>query len=119
MRGLSKENPTLAIALAIAAFSLAGIPPLAGFIGKFMLFESAAEAKTYALIAFAVLNNVVALYYYIQLIKGAWVDPPDENLPRLEVNKRQKFAVVVLTLGVLFVGVVPFLSENIRNILAM
>lgn len=119
LRGLSKENPTLAIALAIAAFSLAGIPPLAGFIGKFMLFESAAEAKTYALIAFAVLNNVVALYYYIQLIKGAWVDPPDENLPRLEVNKRQKFAVVVLTLGVLFVGVVPFLSENIRNILAM
>jgi hypothetical protein len=55
-----------------------------------MLFESAAEVKTYALIAFAVLNNVIALYYYIQLIKGAWVDPPDENLPRLEANKRQK-----------------------------
>ncbi len=121
LRGLSKENPTLAVALAVAAFSLAGIPPLAGFIGKFLLFESAAEVKSYALIAFAVLNNVIALYYYIQLIKGAWVDKTDEAnpLPALEVNFREKAAVVLLTIAVIFTGVVPFLSENIHYILSL
>ena len=112
---------TLAVALAVAAFSLAGIPPLAGFIGKFLLFESAAEVKSYALIAFAVLNNVIALYYYIQLIKGAWVDKTDETnpLPALEVNFREKAAVVLLTIAVIFTGVIPFLSENIHYILSL
>src|SRR5574344_1119097 len=121
LRGLSKENPTLAVALAVAAFSLAGIPPLAGFIGKFLLFESAAEVKSYALVAFAVLNNVIALYYYIQLIKGAWVDKTDDAnpLPALEVNFREKAAVVLLTIAVIFTGVVPFLSENIHYILSL
>ena len=79
LRGLSKQKPTLAIALAVAMFSLAGIPPLAGFFGKFHLFFSGASTGHYGIVAFAVLNNVLALFYYLQLIKSAWIDPTDRS----------------------------------------
>ena len=93
LRGLSKESPILAVALVIALFSLAGIPPLAGFLGKFQLFYSAAQNHHYVLITFAILNNVLALYY-IQLIKSAWVEPADPTAYRLIANLRQKYGLL-------------------------
>lgn len=117
LAGLSKENPSLAVAIAIAAFSLAGIPPLAGFIGKFFLFESAANSKAYVLIAFAAINNVIALYYYIQLIKSAWVDPVNPELAPIRLNVRQKICVLLLSLGVIFSGIIPLISDNVSRIL--
>lgn len=113
LRGLSKQNPSLAIALAISMFSLAGIPPLAGFFGKFHLFFSGASTGHYALVTFAVLNNVLALFYYIQLIKSAWVDEPDGHLTPLRLTKRQRGVIAVLTIAVIAIGFLPFLSNNI------
>lgn len=119
LAGLSKESPTLAVALAVSAFSLAGIPPLAGFMGKFFLFESAATSHAYFLVAFACLNNVIALYYYLQLVKSAWVIPSDPNALPLRVNARQKVCVIALTVCVLLAGVCPFVSTNISKLLAL
>ncbi len=116
LHGLSKQSPVLATALAIAAFSLAGIPPLAGFLGKFHLFYSAAEVQGYILILFAVVNNVLALYYYIQLIKAAWVDEPKTALEPLTIGLRQKMVIIVLMIGTLTIGVFPFLNTNIFRI---
>ena len=113
LRGLSKQNPSLAIALAISMFSLAGIPPLAGFFGKFHLFFSGASTGHYALVAFAVLNNVIALFYYLQLIKAAWVDEPDGHLNPLRLTKRQREVIILLSIAVILLGFVPFLSNNI------
>ncbi|MCQ2054205.1 MAG: NADH-quinone oxidoreductase subunit N [Fibrobacter sp.] len=113
LRGLSKQNPSLAIALAISMFSLAGIPPLAGFFGKFHLFFSGATTGHYMLVTFAVLNNVLALFYYIQLIKSAWVDEPDGHLTPLRLTKRQRAVVIFLSIGVVAIGFLPFLSNNI------
>lgn len=113
LRGLSRQNPALAIALAVSMFSLAGIPPLAGFFGKFHLFFSGAQTGHYMLVAFAVLNNVIALYYYLQLIKSAWIDEPDVQLTPLRYTKRQRTIVQVLCVAVLFLGVLPFLTNNI------
>ena len=113
LRGLSKQNPSLAIALAISMFSLAGIPPLAGFFGKFHLFFSGASTGHYALVTFAVLNNVLALFYYLQLIKSAWVDEPDGHLTPLRLTKRQRGVIAVLTIAVIAIGFLPFLSNNI------
>lgn len=118
LAGLSKESPLFAVAIAVAAFSLAGIPPLAGFMGKFFLFETAAHSKAYFLIAFACINNVIALYYYLQLVKSAWVDPQDSTLKPLTVNARQKFCVIALTICVLALGVCPFVSSSIARILS-
>ena len=113
LRGLSKQNPSLAIALAISMFSLAGIPPLAGFFGKFHLFFSGASTGHYMLVAFAVLNNVLALFYYIQLIKSAWVDEPDGHLSTLRLTRRQRAVIITLCIAVIGLGFLPFLSNNI------
>ena len=113
LRGLSKQNPSLAVALAISMFSLAGIPPLAGFFGKFHLFFSGASTGHYALVAFAVLNNVLALYYYIQLIKSAWVDEPDGHLSPLRLTRRQRGVIIALSISVVALGFIPFLSNNV------
>lgn len=113
LRGLSKQNPSLAIALAISMFSLAGIPPLAGFFGKFHLFFAGASTGHYVIVAFAVLNNVIALYYYIQLIKSAWIDEPGESLSTLRLSKRQRAIIIGLSIAVVVLGVLPFLTNNI------
>ena len=113
LRGLSKQDVNLAIALAISMFSLAGIPPLAGFFGKFHLFFSGASTGHYVLVTFAVLNNVLALFYYIQLIKSAWVDEPDGHLTPLRLTKRQRGVIILLSVMVVILGFLPFLSNNI------
>ena len=113
LRGLSKQKPMLAIALAVAMFSLAGIPPLAGFFGKFHLFFSGASTGHYGIVAFAVLNNVLALFYYLQLIKSAWIDETDDHLNPLRMTKRQRGVIGLLTVAVIVLGVLPFLSDNI------
>ena len=113
LRGLSKENPTLAVLFAIAAFSLAGIPPLAGFIGKWMVFASAASVGNYVLVGFAAINSVIALYYYLQVIKAAWVSEGGEDLAPLKVSAVQKAALAVLGFAVLFCGIAPWLHSYI------
>ena len=113
LRGLSQQNPALAIALAISMFSLAGIPPLAGFFGKFHLFFAVATTGHYMLVGFAVLNNVIALYYYLQLIKSAWIDEPEDHLSPLRLTKRQRTIIIALSVAVVLLGVLPFLSNNI------
>ena len=113
LRGLSKQSTSLAVAVAVAMFSLAGIPPLAGFFGKFHLFFSGAANGHYMLVVFAVLNNVLALFYYIQVIKSAWVDEPEGELSALRLTRRQRYVTVALTIAVIAMGFLPFLSNNI------
>jgi len=115
LAGLSKQNPLLAVLFAISAFSLAGIPPLAGFIGKWMVFASAASVGNYALLGFAAINSVISLYYYLQIIKAAWVSEVDENLPPLHVSAWQKTSLVFLGIAVLFFGIAPWLHSYIYN----
>jgi len=113
LSGLSKQNPLLAVLFAISAFSLAGIPPLAGFIGKWMVFASAASAHNYALVGFAAINSVIALYYYLQIVKAAWVNDIDENLPPVQVYVWQKISLAFLGIAVLFFGIAPWLHSYI------
>ncbi|MCF0222763.1 MAG: NADH-quinone oxidoreductase subunit N, partial [Fibrobacter sp.] len=113
LRGLSKQNTLLSVALAAAMFSLAGIPPLAGFFGKFHLFFSGATAGHYLVVAFAVLNNILALYYYLQVIKSAWVDEPEGELGPIRMVKRQRFAIIALMVATLLLGILPYVSNNV------
>jgi NADH-quinone oxidoreductase subunit N len=116
LRGLSKQSPLLATLFAISALSLAGIPPLAGFIGKWMVFASAASAHNYALVAFASINSVIALYYYLQIIKASWVDDSPKELPPLDIKLWQKISLAVLGFAVLFFGVAPWLHNYIYSL---
>lgn len=74
--GLYKNDPRTAVMLAIALLSLAGIPPLAGFLAKFLIISSAVQAKMYVLALFAVINSAIALFYYLKVIKVMFLQEP-------------------------------------------
>jgi len=76
LAGLSRHAPMMAYALAILMFSMAGIPPLAGFFGKFMVLKAAVGAELYALAILGVLASVVSAYYYLRIIKIMFFDDP-------------------------------------------
>ena len=81
MPGLSATNPVMATILTILMFSLAGIPPLAGFWAKWYVFLAAIDAGLYALAVIGVLASVVGAYYYLRIIKIMWFDEPVGGLP--------------------------------------
>jgi len=99
LAGLSKTNPLMAAALAIFMFSMAGIPPLAGFFGKLYVFLAAVEAELYALAVIGVLTSVVGCFYYIRLIKVMYFDDAEEDLDRkvgVEIGSVVAAAAIVI-----------------------
>jgi len=82
LAGLSRSNPMLAVVLAIFMFSMAGIPPLAGFFGKLYVFMAAIESGLYVLAVVGVLTSVVACFYYIRIVKLMFFDEPTEAFDR-------------------------------------
>ncbi|MDJ0929696.1 NADH-quinone oxidoreductase subunit NuoN [Breoghania sp.] len=76
LAGLSRTNPMMAFLLAMLMFSLAGIPPLAGFFGKFYVFLAAVEAEFYTLAVIGVLTSVVSAFYYLRIVKIMYFDEP-------------------------------------------
>jgi NADH-quinone oxidoreductase subunit N len=98
LAGLARSQPTMAFALLIFMFSLAGIPPLAGFWGKLYIFIAAVEAKLYVPAVLGVLASVVASYYYLRIVKVMYFDDPAEALDRpvFGVNRAVALAAAVL-----------------------
>ncbi len=82
LAGLSKSHPMMAVALAIFMFSMAGIPPLAGFFGKFYIFLAAVEAEMYGLAVIGVLSSVVAAFYYLRIVKVMYFDALADSLEK-------------------------------------
>ncbi|MFT8674529.1 MAG: NADH-quinone oxidoreductase subunit NuoN [Acetobacter sp.] len=82
LAGLGKTNPGMALALAIFMFSMVGVPPLAGFFGKFLIFASAWQAGLYTLVAIGALSSVVGAYYYLRVVKVMYFDAPAEQFDR-------------------------------------
>ena len=95
LAGLSKTNPAMAAVLAIFMFSMAGIPPFAGFFGKLYVFMPAVNAGLYGLAIAGVLASVVGAYYYIRIVKVMYFDEPVEALDR--PIGREVMAVLVVT----------------------
>ena len=82
LAGLSRSQPALALALAVFMFSMAGIPPLAGFFGKFYVFLAAIDAGLYTLTVIGVLMSVVGAFYYIRIVKLMYFDEPADAFDR-------------------------------------
>ncbi|HIJ89697.1 MAG: NADH-quinone oxidoreductase subunit N [Desulfobulbaceae bacterium] len=117
LQGLGRQNPGLAAVLMLAMFSLAGIPPLAGFTGKFMLFATAAQSGFYGMVLFAALNSTVSLYYYLLIIKEAYITKPASPLPTLVMSSIQRASLIPLTGAMIFLGLLPSVSTAIQKIL--
>ena len=82
LAGLSKSHPMVALAMAIFMFSMSGIPPLAGFFGKFYIFVAAIEAELYALAIVGVLSSVVAAFFYLRIVKIMYFDDLGESFEK-------------------------------------
>jgi NADH-quinone oxidoreductase subunit N len=93
LAGLSTTNPVMAAVLTIMMFSLAGIPPLAGFWAKWYVFLAAIDAKLYALAVIGVLASVVGAYYYLRIIKLMWFDEPVGGFQPMSFELRAVLAV--------------------------
>jgi NADH-quinone oxidoreductase subunit N len=82
LAGLARSRPLMALAMAVFMFSMAGIPPLAGFFGKLYVFIAAVNAQLYALAVIGVLTSVVSAYYYLRIVKVMYFDEPAEPFER-------------------------------------
>lgn len=116
LQGLGRQNPGLAAVLMLAMFSLAGIPPLAGFTGKFMLFATAAQSGFYGMVLFAALNSTVSLYYYLLIIKEAYITKSTSPRSTLAMSPMQRASLIPLTGAMILLGLLPSVSTAIFNI---
>ncbi len=106
VRGLVRRSPMLAGMLLLALFSLAGLPPLVGFWGKYLAFVQAARGGQYGLLAFALLTAVVAAYYYLRLLAQAFFLEPEAK-GGLEVRPLAALALGLVAFLVVALGVFP------------
>jgi NADH-quinone oxidoreductase subunit N len=106
LAGLARNQPMLALSLAIFMFSMAGIPPLAGFFGKLYIFLAAIESGLYTLAIIGVLASVIGSYYYLRIIKIMYFDEPAEVFDRT-IGREVKIILVGTTLFVAFFIIRP------------
>jgi NADH-quinone oxidoreductase subunit N len=105
LRGLHRRAPVLALTLAVGAFGLAGIPPTAGFAGKFFVLTAAWAQHHRALVIIAALNTAIAIFYYLKMVKAAYSPEEEATLPAtiaLSVPSRLlggAFALAILLIG--------------------
>jgi NADH-quinone oxidoreductase subunit N len=103
--GLSRRSPLLALAMLLAFLSLAGVPPLGGFIAKILVFSAAIEAGLVWLAVLGVLNAIVGLYYYLIVLKVIYLFPPKDNKP-IHSLRSHSVALFSSVLLVLILGVI-------------
>lgn len=112
LSGLAKNSPLLALAMAIFMFSMAGIPPLGGFFGKFYIFAAAVNAELYALAVIGVLSSVVGAFYYLRIVKVMYFDEAAEPFDRF-VGVEMRAIIAACSVFIVFfaVYVSPFVDS--------
>ena len=107
LAGLHRRSPLLAMALMTGVFSLGGIPPTIGFTGKFLVFTAAMERGYFLLVLIAMINVVISLYYYIQVIKAAFLLEPDAELPAISLSVPVTLLTSAMVVAVFAGGLFP------------
>lgn len=108
LNGFYQTNPGLSIIMLVSLFSLAGIPPVAGFFGKFFLFTAAASKGMYILVFIAVLNATISLYYYLLVVKAMFINKNEKPIGNLSITLYEQLALGICLIGILIIG---FLSN--------
>ncbi len=104
--GLSRRAPGLSLAMMIAFLSLAGMPPFGGFIAKVLVFAAAVKADMVWLAVIGVLNSIIGLYYYLIVLKHVYLYHSEEEDIPVPVTTPTRIALIVLTAGILVIGIV-------------
>jgi NADH-quinone oxidoreductase subunit N len=105
--GLGWRRPALGLAMTFFVFSLAGIPPTAGFIGKYVIFQAAIKSGEYTLAIIGGLNAAVAAYYYLRILVTMYMREPETDELPLPVSPAMATVMVLAVVGVLYLGLAP------------
>ncbi len=114
--GLYRTNPKLSLLMMLALFSLAGIPPLAGFFGKFFLYTAAASQGYYILVFIAVVNATISLYYYLLVVRAMFLRQSDQAIPYFRSPVYMRLGLILAAIGILAAGVYSPLYDYIFSI---
>lgn len=113
--GLYKSNPKLAFIMTLALFSLAGIPPFAGFFSKFFVFMSAFGSGFHILVFIALLNTVISLYYYLLIVKAMYMKESNNALPRIKSDPYTRASLTICVVGIILCGICSFIYTGIES----
>ncbi len=116
-KGLYKTNPFLAWILTLALFSLAGIPPTAGFFGKLFLLTAGASKGAYWFIIIAALNMVISLYYYLRVVRAIFMDKNETPIEKINTSPVTKFALILCAAGILLTGLLSWIYDYIQSLI--
>ncbi|KAA6351733.1 NADH-quinone oxidoreductase subunit N [termite gut metagenome] len=111
--GLYRTNPKLVFLMTLSLFSLAGIPPFAGFFSKFFIFIVAFQAGFYVLVGIALVNTVISLYYYLLIVKAMYINKNDTPIATFRSDNYSKVGLVICTLGILILGIASVVYQTI------
>ncbi len=114
--GLYRTNPNLSLVMMLALFSLAGIPPLAGFFGKFFLFTAAAKQGYYILVLIALINTIISLYYYLLVIKAMLLNSSDRPIAKIKSDGYTRLGLLICVAGMVVVGFASSIYEMVFNL---
>ncbi len=115
-KGLYKTNPRLAFTMMLAMFSLAGIPPFAGFFSKFFIFTSAinqGSVAIYVLVLIALINTIISLYYYLLVVKAMFISQDDCTIATFRSACSERFALWVCVAGIVGLGIVSCVYNHL------
>ncbi len=115
-KGLYQTNPFLSWVLALALFSLAGIPPTAGFFGKLFLLTAGASKANYMFITIAALNMIISLYYYLRVVRSVFMEKNDLPLEKVQIEPSAKFALIICSAGIILVGLLSWIYDHIQSL---
>ena len=120
-RGIGFKYPFVGLAMAVFMFSLAGIPPTGGFVGKFYLFNAAIQSGYIWLVIFGVMNSVISAYYYLRVVVNMYMRDPEKEISVPRASLGLSFAILVTMIAVLHMGMLPAQIFNVfrQAVLAM
>lgn len=121
-RGLHKTNPRLAFCMMLAMFSLAGIPPFAGFFSKFFIFTGAinqGSVAIYVLVLIALINTIISLYYYLLVVKAMYISEDDCTIARFKSAGSERLGLFITVAGILLLGIVSCCYSSLLDITAI
>lgn len=117
--GLSKTNPWLAFTMMLAMFSLAGIPPFAGFFSKFFIFTAAINQGSiaiYILVLIALINTIISLYYYLLVVKAMYITPDEPQIATFRSALPERVGMWLTVAGIIALGLVSYFYDVILSI---
>lgn len=111
--GMYTTNPKLAFILTLSLFSLAGIPPFAGFFSKFFIFAAAFHSGFHLLVFIALINTIISLFYYLRIVKAMYINPNETPIATFRSDNYTRVGLAICTLGIIVLSIASVVYDSI------